>query len=198
MRQRQGPKTGHQDWTGLKMNRFNFLLRRWAKRQDGAVTVEFVVIVPFILTLFFASVDSGMTMLRQVMLDRAVDLAVREVRLGNVPSDGSVTMSELICNRTILFSDCAGNIAVEMLPVDTATFAGLDAPIRCVDRELDITPAVAFNPGAGGSAQELMLIRTCVAADPFIRLTGFLTGMPINAEGQYVIASRGIFVNEPS
>ncbi|MBN2760072.1 MAG: pilus assembly protein [Rhodobacteraceae bacterium] len=179
------------------MSRFRFSLRSWVKRQDGAVTVEFVVIIPFLLTLFFASVDAGITMLRQVMLDRAVDLAVREVRLGRVPSDGSVTMAQLICDRTILFSDCPNNIAVEMQPIDTTNFAGLTDPIRCVDRELAITPAVAFNPGSGGSAQELMLIRTCVAADPLIRFTGFLTAMPINPEGQYVVASRGIFVNEP-
>ncbi len=180
------------------MRRISSLFRSWATRQDGAITVEFVVIVPFVLTLFFASVDTGVTMLRKVMLDRGVDLAVREVRLGNVPSDGSVTMAQLICDRTILFSDCINSISVEMQPVDTATFTGLDAPIRCIDREQNITPAVSFNPGSGGSAQELMLIRVCVAADPFIRLTGFLNSLPINPDGQYVIAAVGIFVNEPS
>jgi hypothetical protein len=180
------------------MKRISHFLRSWATRQDGAVTVEFVVVVPFVLTLFFASVDVGVTMLRQVMLDRAVDMAVREVRLGRVPSDGSVTMAQMICDRAILFSDCHDNIAVEMQPIDTTNFNGLNDPVRCVNRELDITPAVAFNPGAGGAAQELMLIRTCVSANPFIRLTGFFTAMPINPEGDYVIASRGIFVNEPS
>lgn len=189
---------GRLEHLGNVMSKLLKFLRSWAQRQDGAVTVEFVVIIPFLLSLFFASVDVGVSMLRQVMLDRAVDLAVREVRLGRVPSNGSVTMAQLICERTMLLPDCADNIAVEMLPIDTSTFAGLDAAVGCVNRELDITPSVAFNPGSGGAAQELMLIRTCVAADPFIRLTGFLTSMPINPEGQYVAVSRGIFVNEPA
>lgn len=177
------------------MNPISKLTRRWAQRQDGNVTVEFVIVVPFLLSLFFASVDAGMTMLRQVFLDRAVDIAVREVRLGNL--DESDRLSAEICRRTALISDCAQNIAVEMVPIDTTNFTGLDDPIQCVDRELEITPAVAFNPGAGGSAQELMLLRVCVAANPFIRLTGFLSSMPINAEGDYVLVSRGVFVNEP-
>ena len=180
----------------MKFNINSF--RAWAKRQDGAVTVEFVVIVPFLLSLFFASVDVGVSMLRQVMLDRATDLAVREVRLGRVPNDGTVTMAQLICERTMLLPDCINNIAVEMQPIDTSTFAGLTPTVQCVNRELNLTPSVAFSVGSGGSAQELMLIRTCVAAEPFIRLTGFFTAMPINEDGEYVVVSRGVFVNEPA
>lgn len=174
------------------------VLRPWALRQDGSVTVEFVIVVPFLLSLFFASIDTGITMLRQVMLDRAVDMAVREVRLGRVPTGGAVTMAQLICERTQFLPNCEQNIAVEMMPVNTTDFAGLDAPIQCVDRELDITPALSFTPGLGGNAQELMLIRVCVAADPFIRATAYLSAMPVNQNGQYVVVSRGIFVNEPS
>lgn len=170
-------------------------LRKWVRRQDGNVTVEFVIVVPFLLSLFFASVDAGITMLRQVFLDRAVDIAVREVRLGNLSESDS--LAQEICSRTSLIADCGQNITVEMVPIDTTNFAGLTDPIQCVDRELGITPAVAFNPGAGGSAQELMLLRVCIAADPFIRLTGYLSSMPINADGEYVLVSRGVFVNEP-
>jgi len=172
-------------------------LKAGVVRDDGAVTVEFVVVVPFLLTLFFASVDAGITMLRQVMLDRATDLAVREVRLGRIPAGGSTTMAELICDRSALLPDCADAITVEMQPVDTTTFAGLDDPVQCVNREEDITPAVTFDPGMGGQAQELMVLRICVAADPFIRLTGMAAGMPVNANGEHVFVSRSVFVNEP-
>lgn len=180
------------------MSVFPKFLRHWISRQDGNVTVEFVIVVPFLLSLFLASVDTGVSMLRQVMLDRAVDMAVREVRLGRVPSDGSVTMAQLICERTRFLTDCANSIAVEMLPIDTSNFDGLNDPIQCIDREQQIIPSVSFNPGAGGTAQELMTIRVCVAADPFIRLTGYLSSMPINEDGDYVVVSRGIFVKEPT
>ena len=175
----------------------NFL-RHWLGRQDGNATVEFVIVLPFLFSLFMASVDTGVSMLRQAMLDRAVDIAVREVRLGRVPSDGSVTMAQLICDRTRFLPDCMNGISVEMEPIDTDTFDGLNDPIQCIDREQDIVPAVTFNAGAGGSAQELMLIRVCVAADPLFRMTGYVTSMPLNAQGQYVIVARSIFVKEPT
>ncbi len=138
--------------------------------------------------------DTGITSLRWVFLNRAVDLAVREVRLGNVSQ--SERFSDLICQRTAMLPKCRTGITVEMQPVDTTNFTGLDAPTRCIDREHDITPAVTFNPGAEG-AQELMLVRVCVASDPFIRFTGFVSGLRLNQSGQYVLTSQSIFVNEP-
>lgn len=192
------------------MSRFRFSPSAWAKEQDGAVTVEFVVVVPFILTLFFASVDVGISMLRQVMLDRAVDMAVRQIRLGNEDMDSVEEFRNAICNelrdsngqvvstgmRSVMrASECMDGLAVELTTVDTTSFTGLDPTVQCVNREEDIAPLVAFTPGAD---DELMLIRVCVAADPFIRLTGFLNSMPINADGEYVVVSRGVFVNEPS
>ncbi len=173
---------------------FQALTRRW-RSEDGAVTVEFVIVFPFVLSLMLMSIDAGITQLRQTFLHRAVDLAVREVRLGRV--NESEAMSALICARTSMLPSCLQNITVEMQVIDTQTFAGLDQPTFCVDREENITPAVDFNPGSRGEVQDLMLVRVCVAADPFVRLTGVLTQMALNDQGQYVITSNAVFVNEP-
>lgn len=177
------------------VSRFRTALTRPWRAEEGSVTVEFVIVFPFVLSLLLMAIDSGITQLRQVFLHRAVDVAVREVRLGRVNEADS--MADLICERTALLPSCRQNIAVEMQPIDTETFAGLDAPNQCVDRETEITPAVTFNPGSGGQAQELMLIRVCVVADPFIRLTGFITALPVNGDGDYVLISNSVFVNEP-
>lgn len=168
-------------------------VRRWRANEDGGVTVEFVIIFPFVLSLLLMAFDSGITQLRHVFLNRAVDIAVREVRLGRVNESDS--LSQLICARTAMLPSCLQNITVEMQPVDTTTFSGLAAPTQCIDSESSITPALTFNPGAGD--QQLMLIRVCVVADPFIRATGFISAMPINAEGAYVLIANSIFVNEP-
>ena len=170
------------------------LLRRW-RAEDGGVTVEFVIVFPFIMSFVLLALDSGVAQLRQTFLARAVDLTMREVRLGNVSASDS--MAAQICSRTAMISDCRNSITVEMQPIDTTTFAGLNDPLRCVDREQNITPAVTFNPGAGAAAQELMLVRVCVATDPFIRLTGWALGMPVNENGEQILISTGVFVNEP-
>jgi Flp pilus assembly protein TadG len=148
-----------------------------------------------VLAMMFSSIDYGVVMLRQVFLDRAVDMAAREVRLGQITNSGFNEFRDRICARTLLLQNCSGTIAIEMRPIDTATWANLQVPARCVNRQEDISPVLAFVPGAG--QQELMLIRVCVAADPFIRLTGYVMGMSQNADGIYNIVSRAAWVNEP-
>jgi Flp pilus assembly protein TadG len=170
------------------------LFARFLQSPAGSATVEFVILVPLVLGMLFSSIDYGVVMLRQVFLDRAVDMAAREVRLGQL-SGGFNAFRDRICARTILLNNCAQTIAIEMRPISTVTWAGLAEPTRCVNRAEDISPMLEFNPGAG--QQELMLIRVCVAADPFIRLTGMVLGMNELPTGGYAIVARTAWVNEP-
>jgi Flp pilus assembly protein TadG len=172
-------------------------LLRFLRRDDrGSATVEFVLAVPLVLSILFSSIDFGAVMLRQVFLDRAVDMAAREVRLGSVTVAGFTQFRDRICARTILLTNCQATIAIEMRPVDTGSWTGLNQPARCVNRVDEVAPMLDFNPGAVGQ-QELMLIRVCVAADPFIRLTGYVMGMSQDPNGIYNIVSRAAWVNEP-
>ena len=177
--------------TGMRTHIARFL---W--REHGTASVEFVITVPLVLAFLFSSIDFGAVMLRQVFLDRSVDIAVRQVRLGAVNASGLSGFRQMICDGTILISDCAANIAIEMRPVDTTDWSGLNTPAQCHNRSEDIEPVLAFDPGVG--EQELMLIRVCIVADPFIDLTGFVLGMELDDSGGYHIVSHGAFANEPT
>jgi len=170
-------------------------LFRFLRQDFGSASVEFVLAVPLVLAILFSSIDFGAVMLRQVFLDRAVDMAAREVRLGQITTGGFITFRNRICDRTILIPNCTANISIEMRPVDTATWSGLHDPAQCVNRVDDIAPMLEFQAGAG--QQELMLIRVCIAADPFIRMTGLVLGMTQDDSGIYNIVSRAAWVNEP-
>ena len=170
------------------------LLARFLRSPAGTATVEFVILVPLVLTMLFSSIDYGVVMMRQVFLDRAVDMAAREVRLGQL-TGGFTAFRDRICQRTFLLNNCAQTIAIEMRPIQTATWAGLNAPAQCVNRADNISPMLDFNPGAG--MQELMLVRVCVAADPFIGLTGMVLGMSELPSGGYAVVARTAWVNEP-
>lgn len=172
-------------------------LWRFRRNDAGAATVEFVILFPLVLTMMLGAIDLGITMLRQVMLDRAVDMTVRDVRLGKIGTNGSDRMSDLICSNAMLLPNCNSNITVEMMPVNTSDFTGLDGPFPCIDDQQEITASVTFNPGAGGAEQELMLLRICVIAEPFLRVTGLFSGLDINPDGKLVLTSRSVFVNEP-
>jgi len=162
--------------------------------EGGAAPVEFVIIFPLMFSLFLAAIDFGVAMLRQVFLERAIDIAVREVRLGRITSSDADAMRELICRNTTMLPNCTGRMTIEMRPIDTTTFDGLNDPFTCVNLQQPVLPVLAFNPGSG--AQNLMLIRVCAAADPFLRLTGLIGGLPINPQGDYQLVARTVFVTE--
>lgn len=172
------------------------LLDRFRRSEIGSATLEFVIAVPLVLALLFSSVDFGVVMLRQVFLDRAVDIAVRQVRLGNVAANGFAAFRSQICDNTFLIANCESNIAIELRPIDTNSWAGLDAPVQCVDRAANIAPVLAFTPSPG--SQQLMLIRVCAVADPFIDMTGMVLGLERDASGGYRIISHAAFANEPT
>lgn len=172
------------------------ILRRFTRQDHGSATVEFVIVVPLVLSLLFSAIDFGVVMLRQVFLDRSVDIAVRQVRLGNVPANGFAAFRTMICANTFMIANCEANIAIEMRPIDTVTWANLTTPAQCNNRAEDIAPVLQFNPGTG--RQELMLIRVCIVADPFLSITGIVLGMPLDASGGYNVVAHAAFANEPT
>ena len=178
------------------MTRLKRWIGRFGRRECGTATVEFVLIFPFVMAILLTSIDFSAFMLRQVFLDRAVDMAVRQVMLGNVPSSGANQFKTLICNGTILISNCQSSITVEMRPIDTDTWPGIYDPVQCIDRAANITPTLTFNPSNGN--QDLMLVRVCAAVDPFIDLTGLVFGMNQTDNGDYLIVSVSAFTNEPA
>jgi Flp pilus assembly protein TadG len=93
-------------------------IRRRASRlgrdESGFSTVEFVIIFPLFLAIFLASFESGYMMLRNVMLERSVDLAVRELRLGDPNPPTDVEFRQQICENTYFVSDCNNRVMVEL------------------------------------------------------------------------------------
>ena len=177
------------------MNPLARLWRRFLRSESGVATIEFVLSVPIVLSLLFSSIDFGAVMLRQVSLDRGVDMATREVLLGNVPSNGIGTLRTLICNQTLLIPNCEANLTIELRPINTTTWAGLNSPVRCINRSAPIQPTLTFHPSAGN--QDLMLMRVGASADPFITMTGYILGLNQSSWGDYLVVSISAFTNEP-
>ena len=163
--------------------------------EDGSATVEFVVLFPVIFAIFVSSVDFSLQLLRQIFLDRAVELAVRDIRLGRVDASGLDQLKQKICSNAALTPNCLQTITVELRPLTPAQFAGLDPRARCIDRANNVTPMLSFIPGSGG--QELMMLRACTVSNPFIVANGYIFGSPRGPEDDFMSVSIGVFVNEP-
>lgn len=165
------------------------------RREDGTATMEFVLMIPLLLALFTASFESGMLMTRHIMLERALDITMRELRLGHYTSPDLALLKTEICSRTLIINDCANVVSIYLQPVSKVTWDLPAGDPACIDRSQPITPAASINPGVD---DEVMLVRVCVVVDALFPTTGIALNLPKDGNGGYWLVSKSAFVNEPS
>lgn len=176
-------------------------IRSFLKDDSGEATIEFLFIFPILFLIFTASFESSMFMARYVMFERAVDLTVRQLRLGTLLDPSHQVLKRTICQSGMMIesvSDCVNSMKIWMQPIDTGTFAMVAPPRSCVDKAQPINtndpPANEFSYGA---ENQIMLLRICMKADPMFPTTAVSVKMPVEPDGSYVMLVTSTFVNEP-
>lgn len=187
-------------------------LRRLKWNEAGSSTIEFVILFPPFVIFFLSGVEAGLMMLRNAMLERGLDLAVREIRLGTPTPPTFTEFRQQICDVAMIIPNCMDNVQVELQVVDSATWEPLDLTPRCVDRNSPMDPFDGSNINYNtGMNNDFMLVRLCANVDPI--LPGFALGLildrvPLPGAGDvadgapdlngYAIIATSAFVNEPS
>ncbi len=169
-------------------------LRRLLRRQNGTATVEFVMAAPLVIFTFLAAFESGVYMMRYILLDRALDITIRDLRLGLIPTPALAVLKDDICGKMHMVSECEDALKLEMFSVNTTTWDFPAAEMECVDRGQPISPVV--EPSLG-TANEIMLIRACLTADALFPTTNLAAGMKKDAKGGYFVVAMSGFANEP-
>lgn len=169
-------------------------LSRLLRREDGTASVEFVLVVPTVITIFVASVEAGFYMTKHVMLERGLDLVMRDLRLGNLGSFDHDDLRTLICQATPILTDCENTLKVELRPISTISFDMPEAPATCIDRGDETEADAEFSPG---SSNEIMIVRACAIQDPMFPSTGIGLQLRADAQGGYQMVTASVFVNEP-
>lgn len=168
--------------------------RRFLKNDRGNASIEFLFIFPVFITIFLSVFEAGVLMTKYMMLERAVDMAVRDVRLSDGTGITHATLVSDICENAYIFKNCESTLLLELQPIPMDGTLVLDA-ISCIDRIEDVTPLVKFTPGA---ASEVMLVRACVIVDPMFPGTGLGLQLSKDASGGYAMRTASAFVNEPT
>ncbi len=176
------------------MARLRSFLRRKAREEEGTATIPFVILFPAFMVIVLSSIEMGILTVRQVMLERGLDLTVRELRLGIRANPSQRQIKASICNGAGLIPDCMNSLLVELQPVNKTTWSPLNPNATCVDKSLPVQPVTTFNPGG---SDEMMLIRACVKVRPMAPLTGLGMQLHKDAAGEYALVSSSAFVNEP-
>ncbi len=176
------------------MKRLIAQIKHLLRNEDGNPSVEFVIAVPAMLIVFAGFFENGLLMTRTIMLDRAVDMTMRELRLGHYPLPTKDLLKAEVCNRTVIFTNCLDAITVELTRVNTATWVLPTTAVACVDRDEDIEPVTALQIG---QQNDIMLVRICVVQDAIFPTMGLGQLLAVDDKGGYALVSVSAFVTEP-
>lgn len=176
------------------MKNLRLRVLRAAHDEEGTATIPFLLFMPFYMMLVISSIEMGLMMVRDVMLERAVDLSVRGLRLGfwNPPTHDE--LKRAICNSAGIIPDCMNALLVELRPVDTTTWVPLSSGPTCVDKSQAIQPVTTFTAGAENN---MMLIRACAKFRPLFPAWGAGAMYLKDGYGTYALVASTAFVNEP-
>lgn len=186
------------------MTRPNRSLRSFLADEAGNSTIEFLFVFPFLIVIFCASFEASYFMIRNVSLERSVDLVVRDLRLGTLGAISHQNLKREICDRAAVLgslTDCVNSMEIELQPINTANFVMPTVPVVCRDRTEPIDPLVEPTPKnsfALGDGNQIMLMRVCLRVDPMFASTVFFARINTPApDGGVSVVTTTTFVNEP-
>jgi len=164
-------------------------------REDGTATLGFVMFVPVFVFLFVSCFEVSIINIRKLMLERGLDLAVRDLRLGTWPNVTTAILKTAICNNSGGFiADCDNQIMLELVQVPTTTWSLPDPGATCVDRSASVQPTTSFD---AGTENQMMIVRACVLIDPFFPGTELALLLENPTGAGIALVATSAFVNEP-
>ncbi len=169
--------------------------KRFLRREDGNATVEFAITFPAMLMFMLSGIELGIMALNHSGLERAMDLTVRDIRLGTGTAPQHDQIKDLICQRAGFIKNCNSNLRLEMVQVDPRDWIGIDQEATCTDASKEVQPKTVFKNDAKDN--ELMILRACAKIDPVFPTTGLGKNIKKDGAGQYALVSTSVFVQEP-
>jgi hypothetical protein len=170
------------------------LLRR-ARRDEGNATIEFVILFPMFVFLLVSAVELGFITMRHTMLDRAVDLTVRDIRLGTGSAPQYEQIRDTICARAPVIPNCQSNVKLEMIRMDLRNWQAPPADYDCVDHAEEVQPVRTFT---NGMENEMILLRICAMFQPIFPLSGLGRDLKESSVNGYkAMVTATAFVQEP-
>ena len=180
----------------VAMSNLRSHVRAWLRREDGSAAVGFVLVFPLFFALFIASFEIGLFTVRQTVLDRAVDVTVRAIRLGQMTNPDHDAIKTMICDNAPSLVTCDETLKVNLTRVATNTWTMPTDATTCHDRAQPVNPVGSVDPNPQ-ARQVLMVMRVCYVADAMFPGTGFAAGLEQDGQGGYRMYATTAFLNEP-
>lgn len=173
---------------------FTRFLARFGICEEGSATVEFAITFPAMIVLMLSGVELGFSTLKHSMLEKAVDMTVRDIRLGTGTAPQHDELKTIICQRAGFIQDCDNNLRLEMIQVDPRAWVPIPNVPDCTDQSEEVAPVRNF---VNGQENELMFLRACAKINPVFPSTGLGAHFIKDGAGQYALIATSAFVQEP-
>ena len=173
--------------------------RLW-RNEDGNASVEFMLAFPIYFSVLMMSLELSFITLRETMLERGLDMAVRDLRLGTGTGIGHAQIKSAICDNALMISNCQSNIMLEMIPTDIRNLGTLGNDIVCRDVAAEADPLIddPVDIINHGGQNQLMFLRACLTYDPIFPTTELAKSLDkTTGNGMVAIISKSAFVLEP-
>lgn len=176
------------------ITRMTSLYRHFRRREEGHVSVEFAIMVPILMVFMVSAVELGMTTLRYSLLERGLDMVVRDIRINTGYNPGHDEIVTRVCEEATMIPNCEENLLLEMVVLDPRNWTGVPESTVCTDQTLDPQPVTEFKTGM---SNELMILRACAKLEPLFPTTGLGSYFPKDDAGDFAIVATSAFVQEP-
>lgn len=173
--------------------RYTFL-RRFRRDESGSSVIDFAIMFPLFIFALMASVELGFISIKHMMLERALDLTVREIRLGTGKAPQHDKIKKDICTRAPMLDDCEDNLRLEMVRLNLRSWQAPPDDIDCIDKADTAKPVRTFS---NGNVNELMLLRACALFKPIIPSSGLGKALDKDGAGYAAMVAQSAFVQEP-
>lgn len=171
------------------------LIRFRRDEEGGIFLLEFCILVPILFGAFLMAFELSIYSMRQMYLDRGLDIAVRYIRLSTNTPIAHNDIKNVICRNASFIQDCDETLRLEMVPVNPRAFAAFNQEADCVDTSTDATPVRRFSLGR---EHELMIMRACVMFKPVFPTTGLGKELEKDGAGRARLIAATAFVQEPN
>lgn len=177
------------------IRRLTHILARFRRDEAGSVeTISFAIWLPLIIVVFLTAIEVGAYTARATMLERALDMVARDIRLGTGTAPQHEEIKTEICQRARIVPNCSTNLRLEMIQRDPRNWQGLPQTADCTDASLPVAPVRAFETG---QSNELMVLRACAKVTPIFPTTFLSEAIHVDGAGDYALVAATSFVQEP-
>jgi len=167
------------------------MLRRFARREDGAAAVEFAIVAAPFLALMFAIMETALVFFASQTLETAVADSARLIMTGQAQTKSydAAAFKTAVCAKINGLFDCAGGLQID---VKTYTSFGSVDNSKPVDANGNLKTNFGYQPGGPG---DIVVVRLMYLWPVYASLLGFDLG---NMSGsKRLIMATAAFRNEP-